>query len=137
MKAESIKERGQSILEVLIALGVLAMSLSAAVYLFFSGQSLLIDSRLNQKALYLARQNMEEARFGAISNFNNLQSSSGTESGFLKELIVEQTAGDTKKIISRVSWNSTPLRTSKKELVTYLTDWRRVGVGGAAGGGGS
>ncbi len=137
MKAESIKEKGQSILEVLIALGVLAMSLSAAIYLFFSGQSLLIDSRLNQKALYLARQNMEEARFGAISNFNNLQSSSGTESGFLKELIVEQTAGDTKKIISRVSWNSTPLRTSKKELVTYLTDWRRVGVGGAAGGGGS
>ncbi|MEK7548913.1 MAG: hypothetical protein AAB496_00245 [Patescibacteria group bacterium] len=139
MKAELIKEKGQSILEVLIALGVLAMSLSAAIYLFFSGQSMLIDSRLNQKALYLARQNMEEARLGAISNFNSLQSSSSMENGFLKELIVEQTAGDTKKIISRVSWNPTPLRNSKKELVTYLTNWRSVssGAGGAAGGGGS
>ena len=141
MKAESIKERGQSILEVLIALGVLAMSLSAAVYLFFSGQSMLVDSRLNQKALYLARQNMEEARLSAISNFGNLQSSSSADNGFLKELVVEQTAEDTKKIISRVSWNPAPLRTSKKELITYLTDWRSVslvgpGAGGAGGGGG-
>ncbi len=141
MKEELIREKGQSILEVLIALGVLAMSLSAAVYLFFSGQSMMIDSRLNQKALYLARQNMEEARLNAISNFGNLQSSSSTDSGFLKELIVEQTAGDTKKITSRVSWNPAPLRNSKKELVTYLTDWRSVslvgpGAGGAGGGGG-
>jgi len=122
-------------LEILIALGVLVMGVSAAVFLFTSSQSLIIDANLSQQAVSLSRQNLEIARQTGQQNFNALSSSSSTENGFLKELIVESVDADTKKITSRASWQTGLSKIQKRELITLLTDWRSVVALGASSGG--
>jgi hypothetical protein len=117
---------GQSTLEVLIGLVIMVISVAAAIAIFFGGQSLNIDSELSGRAIYLARQELELAREAARQNFNSLASSSSTQDEFLKETVVEDIDANTKKVTSRVSWSTDPLRRQKIELVSYVTRWRDI-----------
>ncbi len=72
------------------------------------------------------------------SDFAGLTSSSSTETGFLKEIIVEQVDSRTKKVTSRVSWQPNSLRSLLEEAVVLVTDWYKVAqTGGDTGGGGT
>jgi len=137
MKGESIGDRGQSVLEILIALAIIVLSASSAVAVFFSGRSLLLDAQMEDVALNIARQDFETSRATAQTNFAGLTNSSSTVGDFTKETIVESIDAYAKKITNRVSWKTNPLRTQKVELNTLVTDWRNVSqTGGDTGGGG-
>ncbi|MFH1346920.1 MAG: hypothetical protein ABIH10_01575 [Spirochaetota bacterium] len=126
---------GQSTLEILIALFILTTSIAAAVVISFGNQSMVIDAELSNQALYLNRQILEIARATGRQNFNSLISSSSTEDIYLKEIIIENIDAYTKKIISRVSWQTEKLRPQKIELVTLITDKQAVlETGGDTGG---
>lgn len=146
MKEELVKNKnnlaGQSILEVIIALGLFVFILSSAVYLVFNSQFSILSQKKQKQAVFLAKNNLELARNTAENDFSSLVSFSKTEGEFLKELIVEDVDNDTKKVISRVSYQDRGIK-RKVELVSYLTNWRNIsledsaGLGGASGGGGS
>ena len=145
MKEELIGKRkfiaGQSTLEVLIAMTIIVIGITSVITVFFGGQALIIDTQLEQQAVYLARQELEIARATARDNFSNLtNSSSTTADGFTKEIIVEEIDDYTKKITSKTSWQIDPTRVQKVELVTIVSNWQvafdEVTTGGDTGGGG-
>jgi hypothetical protein len=116
--------KGQSTLEILIALTIITVSISAVILVSFSNQSVSVDSQYHNQALYLAKKNLEEARAQSRQNFNSLVSTSSTEGVYLKEIIVDNLDVYKKKITSRISWQSDLLKPQKVELLTILTDWK-------------
>ncbi len=138
MKGKSIENKisGQSVLEVLVALTILAVSILGGFFLANQSQSFSFDTELSQKAIYLAQQMIETSRGAAKTNFSGLISGSSTVGKFLQETIVSDIDSRTKKIISRVSWQTDSLKPRKIELTTILTDWKSINAPGAAGGGG-
>lgn len=131
---------GQSILEILIALAILIISVSATIVVLFGSQSVSVDTKLNQEAIAMARQSLENARSSSRQNFDALSSSSSTQGEFLKETIVTAIDQDTKQVVSRITWQTDPLRPQKVEFTTIVTDWRNVAPPadpGDSGGGGT
>ncbi len=128
---------GQSTLEILIAFAVIAISLSAIAVVISSSQSLLADTQESNRAVNLARQSIENSIAFAKNDFGGLVSSSSTQGEFLKEIIVENVDANKKKITSRVSWSTDPLRIQKIELTTIVTNWQvNQATGGDTSGGG-
>lgn len=125
MKAESTI-RGQTTLEALIALAIFAITITTVAMVYFGSQSAAVDSRLNNQALLLARESLEEARAAARDNFDSLTSSQITTGLYSRETIVEALSVYNKRVTSRVSWQIDPLRLQKVELVTHVTDWLSV-----------
>ena len=114
---------GYSILEVLIALGIIVISVSVGAILIFQSQSFSVDTTLNEEATFLAHNNLETALKTARDNFSTLVSGSSTSGNFTLEIIVENIDSFTKKVTSRASWLTNPLRPQKVELVKIITDW--------------
>lgn len=135
MVGTDLKKSGQSAMEIVLAVGILAVSISAMILSILSSQSVSIDTKLSNQALNLARRNFEDIYAEAQSNFNGLTSSTVTEAGFTKEIIVENAGTNTKKITSRVSWSTSPLRSQKVEFIALVTDWRGVRDSGGDTGG--
>jgi hypothetical protein len=130
-------KRGQSTLEILIVIAVLAASLMGAVLAFWGSQSLSVDSEEGVKALRLARAGLESAEAQARDNFANITSTTTVYNEFTEELSVTAVDADTKKITSRVTWRTDPLRLQKVELNAFVTDWYNYQyTGGDTGGGG-
>ena len=48
--------RGSSTIEILIAFAVLILSITAVITVFFSNQSIALDTQINDEALYKAKQ---------------------------------------------------------------------------------
>ncbi|MEK7546798.1 MAG: hypothetical protein AAB536_01310 [Patescibacteria group bacterium] len=128
---------GQSALEILVAIGILAISLSAAIIVISGSQSISVDSQEANKASNIAREYLENAVASAKNSFSGLVSASSTQDEFLKEIIVNDVDANTKQATIRVSWNTDTLRTQKIELKTLVTNWQIYqDTGGDTGGGG-
>lgn len=128
---------GQSTLEIIIALAILTISISAVIIISFSNQSFSIDTEVNNQALYKAKETLENTRATARQNFNSLASASTTDGMFLKEILVENLGTYEKKITSRISWQTSPLKNQKVELSTIVSDYKSViNLGGDTGGSG-
>jgi len=117
------KSRGQSTLELLVALVVIILTISAVIVVSFGNQSLSVETELSNLALLKAREDLEDARADARENWVALASSSQTDGQFTREVVVENISNYEKKVTARVSWQTDPLRPQKIELVTILTDW--------------
>lgn len=130
MKEELIGNKrfnaGQGVFEVLIALAILSVCISAGIFLILQSQSFSIDAGQNQEAIELAKKSLENTRAAAKSDFASLNNSSSTEGRFLRETIVEYIDDYSKKITSRVSWQDVPSRPQKIEFSTILTKWEEV-----------
>lgn len=133
---------GQSVLELVIALAIIVMSVSAGIAVFFGGQSLEVDTRLGNRAIYIARAILEEARNKAKTDFAGLTGFTATEDGYTKSLLVENIDAHTKRVTAKVSWQTDPQRSQEAKLVSIFTDWREAappsdpadgGGGGIAG----
>ncbi|MCL5733605.1 MAG: hypothetical protein M1334_03015 [Patescibacteria group bacterium] len=129
------KKSGQSTLEIIIALGIIVISLSAVVVVIYGGQSIAVDAQLSGEALSLARQNLEISQAQSINNFNGLNSSTGTSGIYNFQITVTSTSAYVKKITSNVSWQTDPLRVQSVTLNTLVTDWNAYkALGGDTGG---
>lgn len=130
----SNKQSGQSVLEIIVAMFVIMMSLSTVVIVSFGNQSVSIDAGMANPALFFAREGLELARAEARENFSALSNSSVNDGNYLKEIVVENINAYKKKVTSRVSWQTDPLRPQKIELVTIIADWPMLLVEGGGGG---
>src|SRR3990167_4741276 len=117
---------GQTTLEALIALAIFVVTITTVATVYFGSQSAVVDARLNNQALYLAREDLEEARATARDDFDSLVSSETTSGLYTREIIVEDLSAYNKRVTSRVSWEIDPLRPQEVALVTHITDWKSV-----------
>lgn len=117
--------KGFATLEILIAFVILVMVLGGVILLIFSNQSISIDSRTNEEALYKAQKQLEDARALGRKNFFALADVGAvSEDIYTKILDVEWIDDYVKKIISRITWNTEPHRPQQKiELTTMITNW--------------
>ncbi len=120
--------KGIATLEILIAMVIIILAISAVALLVSGSQDSQVGSQTNQEALYKAQQQIETARATARNDFDSLSSqpSSPDPSGSItynKSLTVTDIDSFTKQITSLVQWGS-----KKVTLSTQVTDWK-----GAAG----
>ena len=116
-------DRGASILEVLIAIAILTLAISAAVMLSFASQSLEVDTDTSHEALFMAKEVLEEARADSRENFNSVVDSLPTLTDiYTNKLLVRDDTTCRKTATSTITWNVSPLRTQTIELTTIFTD---------------
>lgn len=132
---KKFKISGQSIIEVLVALFIISLSLSAVISVIFGGQSVSVDTERSSEGLYKAQKNLEEIRALAKEDFSSVSSTSGIDGDYTKDTIVEIIDEYTKKITSKISWQTDPLRTQEVRLVTILSDLQSAIQSGEGSGG--
>jgi len=117
------KEQGSSIIEVLIAIAILSIGISAATMLSFASQSLEVDTDTSQEALYMAKEILETARADSRESFFSVSDTTPPpESIYTKQLFVSDDTQCRKTATSTITWNVSPVRPQTIELATILTD---------------
>ena len=114
--------RGQSTIEMLIALMVLILSLTTVITVSFGSQSISLDTQTNGEALEKARSVLEDARAAARKDFAALVSVSSTDDIYRKDLLVQDAAACKKTVTSRATWKTEVLRPQIIELTSQFTD---------------
>lgn len=112
---------GQSVVEILVALAIFALVISAIIVVSFGGQSLSLDAETSNEALYIAEEKLETAKANAKANWNSVVNSSGTVEIYAHELIVQDISTFEKLVTSKVTWSTDPARTQSLELQALLT----------------
>lgn len=126
----SNSENGFSTLEMLIALAVLIVGISAAVLVFFGSQSAAVDSQTSSEALAKAGELMENAYRVVGQDFNLLNPVGPAFDGiYLKTLDVQNVDYYTKKVVSNIAWVGEPNRNQNLKLTTLVTDWQSAASG--------
>ncbi len=69
-------QEGIVTMEILIAMAVIVMVISAVILVVFGNQTLAVDTETNHEALYLAQQKIDEARKNSETNFSSVGSES-------------------------------------------------------------
>jgi len=115
-------DKGSSILEVLIAITILTLGISAAVMVVFGNQSLKIDNETNSEALYKTKSVLERARASSTIDFLSVASTTFTSSIYTQTLAVSDLTPCRKEATSTITWSVSPTRTQKIELTSNFTD---------------
>ena len=133
-------EKGQSLIELLVAIGIFIVAISALALFILDSY---ISGRLAREitiANFLAEEGIEAttsirnnswddlilgARGLAISPEGHwiFEGSYDTTDKFTRVIAIEDIGIDRKKITSRVTWQFTQARSQEIQLITYLTNW--------------
>jgi len=122
-------QKGQSLIELVVALGVFVIVISALAYLVFNSY---VAGRLAQEitqANFLAEEGLEKARSIRDNNWQDLTIGESTETidgKFTRTIKVDVIDADVnrKKITSKIIWPFSGSKTQEIILVTYLTNWQ-------------
>lgn len=137
------KQKGQSLVELLLAMGVFVLAVTAITWLILDVYLADRAGRERMLATFLAKEGLEATRSIRDSDWSNLTAGThglaisgdnwifqGTEedvSDRLREgtrkIIVEEIDPDRKKASSQVAWKLTEARSQDVSLITYLTNW--------------
>ena len=137
---------GQSLVEILAAMAIFVITSAAAIFLFFGGQSLSVDSFNSQLALERASEGLEAARSIKERNWDELtegehglifiggqwqfSGDSDVKDIFTRKVNISTINANTKKASTTITWQTDPARAQKVELVEQLTNWKNPLVGG-------
>lgn len=135
-------QAGQSLLEVLVALGVFVVGIAAIGSLVLDANVAFRQGGERTQAILLAQEGLEAARSIRDADFDNLTASangillsgstwifsgtSDTQDQFTRQITVSDIDVDTKRIESAVTWQFTQARQDSVTLVGYLTDWNQT-----------
>jgi hypothetical protein len=109
-------------LEILLAMAIMIITLSAAVLMSFGGQSLAVDSRLNSEALNYAQKLLEEQRLLALKDFRLVNSANRAEGIFKGKIKVARHSFFAKNVNIEVEWDVDG-RPQKVGLETLIADY--------------
>ena len=138
--------RGQSLIELLIALGIFVVMVSVVAFLLIDSYISNLQASQNSKAIFLAEEGMEAARSIRDNSWDNLTAgphgltiseNNWIFQGELEDISDKLPQGkrvitigdineDRKKVISQITWELFPARSQEISLVTYLTNWQKV-----------
>jgi len=144
------KERGQSLIELVVVLGIFVIVVSVLIFLILNSY---VAGRLAleiTQANFLAEEGLEATRsirdnnwqdltngeHGLIVSGGNWQFSEESETidgKFTRVVKVEEIDPispdpDRKKVTSQVTWQFTEAKPQEVSLVTYLTNWQKVAI---------
>lgn len=117
MKAVLIGNRintGSTILEGMIALAILTLSMSAAILISFTNQTLQVDSATTNAALAQAHYVLSDAQARSQNDFNSIVTT--------PELVITDLTPCRKRATSYIAWATEPARPQRVALTTELAD---------------
>ncbi len=120
---KSLKHSGMLTLEILIAFGILILSISAVILLEFGNQLIAVDSQISIEAVSRAKKILEDTRAASKQDFNLIKTiapHTPPENIFTESLEVIDSTRCKKQINSKISWNFYS-RIFKTSLSTILT----------------
>jgi type II secretory pathway pseudopilin PulG len=145
MNFKKNKERGQSLIELMVALGIFILIVGSLAIFILEGY---VSGRLAQEktvANFLAEEGLEAARSIRDNKWSSLKNgnygleisgdknwvfsgisedlSSQFKQGATRTITIEDAGVCRKKITSRVGWEFTGNIYQDVELITYLTNW--------------
>lgn len=110
-------------LEILIAMALIVIAISATLPMVFGGQSASVSSQTNQEALYKAKQLLEDARATAQLDFNLVNPITLPPNGIYQESVaVEQIDFYTKKVTGVTNWEGENGQNLAVNLTTLITN---------------
>lgn len=131
--------KGQSLIELLIALGVFVLGVVTIGLLIIDAGVSSRQAGERTQAVLLAKEGLEAARSIRDDDFANLidgthgiaisantwifSDSEDITNIFKRRITVSTVDADTKKITSTVVWREPPERPGSTTLITYLTNW--------------
>lgn len=141
--ADPPAQAGQSLIEIIIALTVFTMVVTAAAMVFYGGSSAVRTQGSSAAALEYARSGLEAARairdqlgcgsiangtYGVVLQGNawQLTPSPDTSGELTRTITVSTLDTDTKKIVASVSWASDTGGLQSIQLTEALSDWQAV-----------
>jgi len=123
-------DSGFSTLEMLIAMTVLIMVLSAVIFVSFGNQSLSIDNETNAEALNKAQELLEEEQALSRKDFKLVNPIGAQTDGiYQKTISVSNLDFFTKKVTSSITWLVDHNRPQHIDLTTLVTNFQNS-VGG-------
>lgn len=141
----NIKNKGFSLLEVILALSLFGLLLTALGGMFFYVNDSVVLSGARSRAVLLATEGLEATRNIRDADFANLTIGthglaissnqwvfSGTSDAtdiFTREITVADIDPERKSVTSTVTWVQNLQRSGTVSFVAYLTDWARSVVG--------
>jgi len=148
-----MQKRGQSLIELIIAIGIFATIISSLAFFILESY---ISGKLAKEitiANFLAQEGLEAVRSIRDYSWTELISGSyglaisgghwilqgnqedvGDElKGGARQILIEDLDANRKKIISKINWQLDGGKNEEVKLVTYLTNWQKVSVGYCAG----
>ena len=116
-------QSGIATLEMLIALTILVLSITAVILLVFGGQSVTADTQTNNEALYKAQELLERARALSREDFNLVNPVPATNDDIYQKSVDVETLPDflPKRLTSNVTWTGDHNRQLSITLSTLLT----------------
>ncbi len=137
--------KGQSLIELLIAMAIFVLVISAITFLILDSYIAHRAGREVTLATFLAEEGLEAARSIRDNDWADLTDGShgiatsvdgwvfqGTEEDIsnqlgegIRKVIVESLDADRKKVQSQITWEFTEARLQEVILVTYLTNWQK------------
>ena len=146
MKNKSKQSLGQSLVELIIAMGIIVLVISSVAFLVIDSY---VSGRLSKEttqANFLAEEGMEAIRsirdnswddispgtYGlALSGSNWILQGSQEDVSFqlnegIRIITIEEIDLDRKKITSQVDWKFIETRPQQVQLITYLTNWQKI-----------
>lgn len=122
-------QSGQSLIELLIAMGVFVLAVSAIAFLILDAYIADRAGRERTQATFLAEECLEQARVTRDGDWDSLDSTSPeTIDKFFRTMTVEDIDSSRKKITCQVTWSLTEARSQDVSLATYLTNWQEIMV---------
>jgi len=138
-------QRGQSLLELLIAMAIFVLTVSAIAFLILDSFVAYRAGREETVAAFLAEEGLAAARSIRDNNWDDLTDGShgiaisvdgwvfqGVEDNIgdqlregKRKIIVGTIDSDRKEIQSKVSWEFSENRSREITLITYLTNWQK------------
>lgn len=125
-------QSGFSTLEMLLAMAILVMMMTAVITVAFGSQSLISDSRASVAALAIAQQMLEKAQADSRKDFNLVVPYSATSTdGIYRQTLAVTTRPDflTKEITATVKWTGEYNRQQFVDLYGLVTNFNNA-VGG-------
>lgn len=129
MKKFQITTSGFATLEILIALFILTMALSACTLVAFGNQTLFIDSTLDREAISLADTLLETAQAKALIDWRAVAPLATSTGKFNGSLEVTPLDYDTKQITARVSWKNSYNISQLVNFSSLITDFQNNAEG--------
>jgi len=121
--ALTTNQKGSLLVEILIAVVILSLGISAAILLVFANQTLRVDAKTNNEALLRAQKMIEDARANSRGNFISVNSiATTTTSIYSSSTFVTDHSQCLKEFASFVNWTGDGARQQKIQLKTYLGD---------------
>ena len=135
-----LTQKGQSFIEVLVAMGIFSMVSLSAFLVFFGGQSLTVDSQNAQIANDYATEGSEAVRsirdrsWAELSDGSHgvvqlngqwyfASSTSDSKDIFTRTVYISTVDSNTKEASTTITWEINPLRTQTIEFVELFTSW--------------